>query len=187
MKILLFIIGIILVIIALLLYCQCNYEKFTYVKYPNSEIYNNSKLINSEMKNDYKCSGVKLFEPIPFVPYSPEPFASVTDVISASQFIENAVHGKNRNDVIYNLNTAINWLCHALTYFNAAIQSNINNIEDFKHLAGNIQFAINKLKYLSDNVPDDKNKIDFSNYLLNNIYFYQGYTSYLYKNMLKLL
>lgn len=147
----------------------------------------NYKLINPEMKNNYKCTGVKLFGPIPFVPNSPEPFASVTDVISASQFIENAVHGKNKNDVVNNLNIAIIWLCHALTYFNAAIQSNINNVEYFKHLAGNIQFAINKLKYLLDNVPDDENKIAFSNYLSNNIYSYQGYTSYLYENMIKLL
>lgn len=47
----------------------------------------------------------------------PEPYASLVDVTTASQFVENAIHAPDVATATNQLNMAMTWLQHAYNYF----------------------------------------------------------------------
>ena len=81
--------------------------------HPSGKCYLN--LTDPPAPTPVQCPGLsKSYTPIPFSPNNPEPWASMTDVITASQLLEDAIHGANTTAVQGKLTEARGWLCHAL-------------------------------------------------------------------------
>jgi hypothetical protein len=129
-------------------------------------------------------AGIPYYQEISYVPDSPEPWASLSDVLTASQYVENAIHDTDQISAKTNLILARRWLCYALKYINSAIQNKLNPQDKYLELAGNLQYAINKLDYLTKNTPSGDG---LTSYLSHNIYNYQGDLSYLYRQLSALL
>jgi hypothetical protein len=47
----------------------------------------------------------------------PEPYASMVDILTASQYMEYAIHDKTTATTIDHLNQVVEWLTHARDYF----------------------------------------------------------------------
>lgn len=64
--------------------------------------------------------------------FSPEPFASMTDVLTAAQYVEKAIHAKTVTELQDNMNSAIEFLGYASDYLKLAglpqYQAEVDNV-----------------------------------------------------------
>ena len=103
----------------------------------------------------------------------PEPYASLVDILTSSQYLELAIHAKDKNTTVQNLNSAILYLKYAQSYFKTY---------NDKKMVVYLQSVINQLTKIKDNVPEQ----NLSDYQSKVIYMFQGNMSSLYRKVNKL-
>jgi hypothetical protein len=101
----------------------------------------------------------------------PEPFASLTDVITAAQLVENAIHAADIASATNYLNSAMLWLQHAYDYFGTA---------NCQLLQQQTMQAMNTLRGVITNL---QSTTQLKTFQANTIYGYMGILSALYNQL----
>jgi len=171
-----------------------NYERSNYgmPSYPQQNSYliqpptNQHEPIENQVV--YYCSDVtKKVKPIEFKPLQPNPWASLVDIITASQYIEFAIHSTQVSEVQKNINTSKKWLCHALVYLQSAIDSHLQPVTSYRTLQGNIQYALNVITMVEKDLSQITSTSELNKFLTTKLYSVQGYMGYLSKNITMLM
>lgn len=117
------------------------------------------------------------------VPASPEPFASLTDIITASQRLENAIHASTYDSIQSNIQSTLKYLQYAKDYLTTASKQYPNQSSQYLALANQVGLAMKQLQTIASNTP----KTNFASYQSSTIYNYQGVLSALYQQTAKLM
>lgn len=103
--------------------------------------------------------------------YESEPYASLVDIITASQLVENVIHAPDVATATNQLRIAMTWLQHAYNYFVTA---------RMPHYQARTQQTINTLNSIINQLQTTSNLNTFQN---NVIYGFMGVLSALYKEV----
>jgi len=109
----------------------------------------------------------------------PEPWASMTDIITASQSLEDAIHACSYKSIQKDLKEAMKYLGYAKVYLTTAASAYPNQSSQFMNLANLVGQTISQLKMVAKGVP----KKNFKSYQTGTIYAFQGNMSSLYKQV----
>ena len=113
-------------------------------------------------------------------PALPEPWASAVNVITASQYLESAIHANNCKHVKQYLCKAIKHLVYAKKYLSLAANTySGQSQQQYCYLADQVGIAIGQLKHIKDNIPNKHLK----EYQSTVIYNFQGTLSSLYQQL----
>lgn len=108
---------------------------------------------------------------------TPEPFASLTDVLTASQYMEVAIHASTGDAASSAIGNAIGQLQHAETYFNTAYSSGYNPV--YGELATYTQGLISTLQTYAQQVVNLSGSA-LTQFQSSTLYEFQGRLGYLY-------
>lgn len=104
---------------------------------------------------------------------SPEPFASLTDISVAAQYLEKSIHAPDRNKMENNLAVVLKYLQYARSYLKTA---------HLTHLVTQINQVISDFNHLLDQGKKISNKHRKS-FQENNLYGFMGVLSALERNI----
>jgi hypothetical protein len=128
--------------------------------------------------------GVYAYRSLTAKPYSylPEPWASATDVITASQYLENAIHDPTAQDTYNDLSNVATQLEHARAYLLTAYTSYGNPTYDT--LA---TYTAGLITQVQEFMTQVQSVTDLSNFQNNTLYPFQAQLGYLYYRLEELM
>jgi hypothetical protein len=110
----------------------------------------------------------------------PEPWASTVDIITASQYVEEAIHACDCKRTERNLSHAYKYLKYAHVYLESASTIYSAQSAVYQNLALQLITAMSELKHIKKHIPKSKH---LKQYQQSVIYNYQGVLSSLYKQI----
>jgi len=114
--------------------------------------------------------------------HSPEPWASLTDVITASQYLENAIHDKTVEETYNDLSNVVTQLEHARAYLLTAYSAYKD--PTYNTLANYTAGLISQVQGFMTQVQTVR---DLSSFQSNTLYPFQAQLGYLYHQLQQLM